>query len=255
MGEACQPSELSRKSRTQRAKGQRLMTIKISAKEMVLVVLVLLAVGLANLPEAWIARTGINIDYLIACLVGVVLVGLLLYLKFTAFLVIILLAVGAGMPGHWAARLGVSQVPLLLALVAMVGFSLINYVVRLLPSGLEKDSSKEAQKALFYAIEKGNMVYAQKLLNMNLDINLKGPANFTPLIYAAARGHKGLVELFLRNGADIYALNEEGDSAVEMAMKMGHSGVADTLKQARIKIQQEAAAKKSGVSSLLGGTS
>jgi Ankyrin repeats (3 copies) len=228
------------------------MQVKISAKEIALVVLVLAAVGLANLPEAWAARLGVNVDYLIATLVGVTLVGLLLYLKFTAFLVIVLLAFGAGMPGHWANRLGISQVPLVLALIAMVGFSLINYVVRMLPSGLEKDNSKEAQKALFYAIEKGNMVYAQKLLNMNLDPNLKGPSGYTPLIYAAARGHKGLVELFLRNGADIHALTEDGDSAVEMAMKMGHSTVADSLKQARIKAQQEAAARKAGTPSLVG---
>jgi hypothetical protein len=228
------------------------MQVKISAKEVVLVALVLATVGLANMPESWANRLGINLDYLIATLVGVTLVGLLLYLKFTAFLVVVLLAFGAGMPSHWAARLGVSQVPLVLALIGMVGFSLINYVVRLLPSGLEKDNSKEAQKALFYAVEKGNMVYAQKLLNMNLDPNVKGPSGYTPLIYAAARGHKGLVELFLRNGADINALTEEGDSAVEMAMKMGHSGVADMLKQARIKAQQELAERKAGRPSLMG---
>ena len=221
------------------------MTFNINTKEIVLIALVGLVVVLANLPEEFAARLGVNIDYLIAALGGVVFVGLLLYLKFTAFLVIVLLAVGAGMPGHWAQRLGISQVPLVLTLIAMVGVSLINYIVRVMPTGLEKDNSKEAQKALFYAVEKGNMVYAQKLLNMNLDCNVKGPNGYTPLIYAAARGHRGLVELFLRNGGDPNALNADGDSAVDMALRMGHSEVADILKQARIAYAQRRAGRNS----------
>jgi ankyrin repeat protein len=125
----------------------------------------------------------------------------------------------------------------------MVGISLINHVVRLLPSGLEKDNSVEAQKALFYAVEKGNMVYAQRLLNMNIDPNLRGPNGYTPLMYAAAKGHAGLTDLFLRNGADASLLNAEGDSAVDLALRMGHAPVADVLKQARLKQAAEQAGK------------
>ena len=104
---------------------------------------------------------------------------------------------------------------------------------------LERDSSSEAQKALFYAIEKGNLVYAQKLLNMNLDPNVRGPGGYSCLMYAAAKGHAGLVDLFLRNNADSTAVNTEGDSAVDLALRLGHSQIADTLKQARM--QQMAA--------------
>lgn len=211
------------------------MNLKISTKEWVLVGMVGMIAILANLPEAVTDRFGVRVDYLVITLAAVVFVALLLYMRFTFFLIVILLVIGANLPGQYAERLNISRVPLLLSLGLMVGVSLINHIVRLLPSGLEKDSSVEAQKALFYAVEKGNMVYAQKLLNMNLDVDVKAPNGFTPLMYAAARGHAGLTELFLRNGANPALLNAEGDSAVDLALRMGHSAVAEVLKQARLK--------------------
>lgn len=215
------------------------MNLKISIKEWSLIAMVGLIAILANLPERVSERLSVNVDYLIITLAAVVFVGLLLYMRFTFFLIVTLLVVGANLPGQWAERLNISRVPLLLALALMVGVSLINHIVRLLPSGLEKDDSREAQKALFYAVEKGNMVYAQKLLNMNLDPNARAENGYTPLMYAAARGHIGLTELFLRNGADSLLVNSEGDSAVDLALRMGHAQVADFLKQARL--QQMAA--------------
>ncbi|MFN0162661.1 MAG: ankyrin repeat domain-containing protein [Burkholderiales bacterium] len=215
------------------------MNLKISIKEWLLIAMVGLIALLANLPERVSERLSINVDYLIITLAAVVFVGLLLYMRFTFFLIVTLLVIGANLPGQWAERLNISRVPLLLALALMVGVSLINHIVRLLPSGLEKDDSREAQKALFYAVEKGNMVYAQKLLNMNLDPNARAENGYTPLMYAAARGHIGLTELFLRNGADSLLVNKEGDSAVDLALRMGHAQVADFLKQARL--QQMAA--------------
>ena len=210
------------------------MNLKISVKEWVLVGMVGLIAVLANLPEHVIDSLGVRVDYLVITLAAVVFVALLLYMRFTFFLIVILLVIGANLPGQYADRLNISRVPLLLALGLMVGISLINHIVRVLPSGLEKDSSSEAQKALFYAVEKGNMVYAQRLLNMNIDPSLKGPNGYTPLMYAAARGHAGLTELFLRNGADANVMNAEGDSAVDLALRMGHAPVADILKQARL---------------------
>ena len=210
------------------------MNLKISKKEWILVGMVALIAVLANLPESMIAGWGLSVHYLVITLAAVVFIALLLYMRFTFFLIITLLVVGANLPGQFATSLGISKVPLILALALMVGVSLINHIVRLLPSGLEKDSSTEAQKALFYAVEKGNMVYAQKLLNMNLDPNVKGPGGYTPLMYSAAKGHAGLVELFLRNGSDTTLVNDEGDSAVDLALRLGHSPIADLLKQARM---------------------
>jgi energy-coupling factor transporter transmembrane protein EcfT len=210
------------------------LNLKISKKEWILVAMVAVIAVLANLPEHLVTGFGLSVHYLVITLAAVVFIALLLYLRFTFFLIIILLVIGANLPGQFASNLNISKVPLILALALMVGVSLINHIVRLLPSGLEKDNSTEAQKALFYAVEKGNMVYAQKLLNMNLDPNVRGPSGYTPLMYSAAKGHAGLAELFLRNGADTTLVNEEGDSAVDLALRFGHSTVADLLKQARM---------------------
>lgn len=217
-----------------RASGGWDMKVGSNVKEWGLVAMVAIIAILANLPENMTDRLGMRVDYLVVTLAAMVFVGLLLYMRFTFFLIVILLVIGANLPGQYAEKLNISRIPLMLTLALLVGISLINHIVRLLPTGLEKDDSTEAQKALFYAVEKGNMVYAQKLLNMNLDANLKGPSGYTPLMYAAARGHAGLAELFLRNGANAMLVNDEGDSAVDLALRMGHSDVAEILKQARM---------------------
>src|SRR6266704_1881989 len=88
---------------------------------------------------------------------------------------VVLAAAPANMPGEVAESLGMSTLPLIIAMATMVGFSLINYVVDLLPTGLEKrpkQRSAEGIKVLFYDIEKGNLIYAQKVLSQNFDPNL-----------------------------------------------------------------------------------
>ena len=122
----------------------------------------------------------------------------------------------------------------MLALVALVGVGLINYVVKLLPTGLEprpKEKSPEGVRALFYAIEKNNLVYAQKVLSMNFDPNLHHENGYTPLAYAAMKGSAPMIELLLRNGADPAQTTKEGDTPVELALRMGHAEVADLLKR------------------------
>jgi len=113
---------------------------------------------------------------------------------------------------------------------------LINYMVKLLPTGLEakpREKSPEGVRALFYAIEKSNLVYAQKVLSMNFDANLLHENGYTPLAYAAMKGSTPMIELLLRNGADPTMVTKEGDTPVELALRMGHSEVADILKKAR----------------------
>ena len=98
-------------------------------------------------------------------------------------------------------------------------------------SDLEK--SAEGIRALFYAIEKNNLVYAQKVLSMNFDPNLHHDNGYTPLAYAAMRGSLPMVELLLQHGADAHQPTKEGDSAVELALRFGHAEVAEAVKQAR----------------------
>ncbi len=212
------------------------MRMSKRVREWMLIGLVSLTAVLANLPEDWLDRFDIQRNWLLAVLALVVFIALFFYLKFQLFFLVVLLAVAANMPADIAEKLHISTVPLIIAMAAMVGFSLINYVVGLLPTGLEtkpRERSAEGIKALFYAIEKGNLVYAQKVLSMNFDPNLKAEGGYTPLMYATLRGDPKMVELLLRNGANVNVMSKDGDTAIELALRGGFQECADILKQAR----------------------
>ena len=216
-------------------------------KEWALFGLVSIAAVFAVLPPQLAEEYSIDRAF-VATILGIVLViALFIYLKFAFFIMVALLVIGANVADSWSDTLGISKIPLIIALVAMVGISLINYVVSILPTGLEpkpREKSPEGVKAMFYAIEKDNLVYAQKVLSMGFDPNLLHDNGYTPLQYAAMRGNAQMAELFIRNGANVNALSKEGESAMELALKMGHSEAAGVLKKARQEqLAQEEAAK------------
>ncbi len=68
---------------------------------------------------------------------------------------------------------------------------------------------------------------------MNFDPNLLHENGYTPLAYAAMKGNPAMIELLLRNGANPGQVSKEGDTPVELALRMGHNEVADILKKAR----------------------
>ncbi len=221
---------------------------KLRIRELILTGLITLTAVLANLPHDYVQETlGVSHNLLLAILAIAIILGLFLYLRFGLFVVVLLLIAGANMPEQIAEGLNISKVPIVLALVALVGVGLINYVVKLMPTGLEpkpREKSAEGVKALFYGIEKNNLVYAQKVLSMNFDPNLLHDNGYTPLAYAAMKGSLPMIELLLRNGADPLQLTKEGDTPVELALRMGHAEVADALKRARQTGTEPAAARQ-----------
>lgn len=219
-------------------------------KEWALVGLVSLAAVFALLPPDIAEQLSINRAYIAAILGILLVIALFLYLKFAFFIMVAVLVIGANVTDNWSNTLGISKVPLIIALIAMVGISLINYVVSILPTGLEpkpREKSPEGIKAMFYAIEKDNLVYAQKVLSMNFDPNLLNDNGYTPLQYAAMRGHAQMVELLIRNGANVGILSKDGESAVELALKLGHTQAAEVLKTARQEMLAQEEAAKAGV--------
>lgn len=216
-------------------------------KEWALVGLVALATLFALLPSNVAEQLSIDRGYIAAILGILLVIALFLYLKFAFFIMVAVLVIGANVTDNWSDTLGISKLPLIIALIAMVGISLINYVVSILPTGLEpkpREKSPEGVKAMFYAIEKDNLVYAQKVLSMGFDPNLLSDNGYTPLQYAAMRGNPQMLEVFVRNGANVGILSRDGESAVELALKMGHGDAAELLKRARQEqLAQEAAAK------------
>jgi uncharacterized protein len=210
---------------------------RLRIRELVLMGLISVTAVLANLPQEYVQeRLGVNPDFLLAVLACVVIVGLFLYLKFFFFLAVVLLIAGANMPDQIAEGLNVSKLPIMLALVALVGIALVNAVVKVLPTGLEprpREKSAEGTRALFYAIEKNNLNYAQKVLSMHFDPSLHHDNGYTPLAYAAMKGSHRMVELLLRNGADPTQRTRDGDTPVELALRLGHAELAEQIRRAR----------------------
>ena len=209
-------------------------------REVLLFCLITLAAILAQLPHEILEDYGVNRNYLLGVLGCGIVLGLFFYLRFFFFLAVVLLILGANLDQQLAEYINISKVPLVLALVGLVGIQLINYFVHLLPTGLEakpREKSPEGVRALFYAIEKSNLVYAQKVLQMNFDPNVQHDNGYTALAYAAMKGNGRMVELLLRNGADPTVVTKEGDTPVELALRLGHSETADLLKAARQQMQ------------------
>jgi hypothetical protein len=217
---------------------------RLRIRDLLLTALITIAAVLANLPQDYAEESlGVSHNTLLAVLAISVMFGLFLHMKFFFFLSVVVLIAGANMPEQIAEGISdatgftISKVPIVLALVVMVGIALINYVVKLLPTGLEpkpKERSPEGVRALFYAIEKNNLVYAQKVLAMNFDANLHHENGYTALAYSAAKGNPQMVELFLKHGASPALVTKEGDTPVELALRFGHADIADLLRQARI---------------------
>ncbi|MGH8708701.1 MAG: ankyrin repeat domain-containing protein [Burkholderiales bacterium] len=221
---------------------------RLRIREAALFSLIALTAVLANLPQEYVQRLGIDHAALLAVLGCAVLVGLFLYLRFFLFFGVALLVLGANMPDQIAEGFGISRIPLILALLVMIGVSLVNTVVRLMPTGLEprpKEKSPEGVRALFYAIDRNNVVYCQRVLAMNFDPNLHHDNGFTPLAYAATKGGAQMVEMLLRNGADPALTTRDGETPVELALRAGHPGVADLLNRARQERETALAAKPS----------
>lgn len=228
-------------------------------KEVTLLALVGLTAIVANLPASLLAEFGLDPRYMVALLGMVVVVALFLYLRFFFFLLYALLAIGANLPTQWADALGISKAPLLLALALMVSVSLLNYAVKLMPTGLEaagarpKKRSGEGGKALAYAIDRDSLPYAKQVLEMDFDPNMPNEDGSTPLIRAAMRGNVAMIELLVRHGADVDLAGGDGLTATEHALKSGHIAAAECLKLAREKSRRQSGAGASPDQASLSG--
>ena len=111
--------------------------------------LITITAVLANLPRDYVEGTlGVNPETLLAILGIAVIFGLFLYLKFFLFVAVVLLIAGANMPEQIAEGLHVSKIPIVLALVALVGVGLVNYVVKVLPTGLEPKPKEKSPEGI-----------------------------------------------------------------------------------------------------------
>jgi hypothetical protein len=206
-------------------------------KDIVLIGLVtLMSVG-ANLPESFVAWTGLNQTYLLIGLVAVVAVSLVRYLKFTLVLAIAIMAVGANLPAELAEDVGVDPQIMLFALLSMVITSFINFIIKL-PKGVKpiaQVNSVHGSRTLCHAAAKGHASMVYSLISAGINPNFRDEKGELPLVVAARHGQALVVKLLLDNGADMNARDGAGISAIEAANKAGFSQTALLLKNAELK--------------------
>jgi len=218
-------------------------------KDVVLVSLVtLMSIG-ANLPESFVAYSGINQTYLLIGLVAVVAVSLVRYLKFTLVLVIAIMAVGANLPAELASEIGVDPQIMLFALVAMVATSFVNFIIKL-PKGVKpiaQINSAHGARTLCHAASKGHASMVYSLISAGINPNYKDEKGQLPLVMAASQGQALVVKLLLDNGADVFAKDNSGVTAMEAATRAGFSQTALLLKNAELRASGKPVGSTTGV--------
>ena len=82
---------------------------------------------------------------------------------------------------------------------------------------------------LFWAAQKGHKDVVELLIAKGADVNAKGEYGNTPLHRATSR--KEIAELLIANGADINARDYEGDTPLDIALRKGNEDVAELLRK------------------------
>jgi ankyrin repeat protein len=87
--------------------------------------------------------------------------------------------------------------------------------------------TSSGDSALVWAVDSGNILLVELLIRNGADVNLV--ANVTPLMAAARNGNEDLVELLVREGADVQK-QLEGFTAADYADRHGHDHLIGRLK-------------------------
>lgn len=82
---------------------------------------------------------------------------------------------------------------------------------------------------LHYAAANGSNEIVHLLLARAAPLDARSPNNTTPMMMAAWGGHIMTVKLLLDQGADATLKNDQGMSAIDFAVKAGHTDIAEGL--------------------------
>lgn len=88
------------------------------------------------------------------------------------------------------------------------------------------------QMPLHFAAEAGNRVVAELLIEKGADVNAKDWGNgITPLQWAVMNGQKGIALFLITKGANVNAKNNDGKSALKIAMNLEKNDIVELLKK------------------------
>jgi ankyrin repeat protein len=86
--------------------------------------------------------------------------------------------------------------------------------------------------ALMYAVNpRGKLETVELLVEHGADVNSKSKEKWTPLMMAAANAQSDMVKLLLARQADAKVKNEQGQTALDLALKEGNKEIADLLRR------------------------
>ena len=85
------------------------------------------------------------------------------------------------------------------------------------------------ETALMWASYHGHKDIVELLLKNGADVNARDDDGCTALIKASFRGHKEIVELLLKRGADVSMANKNGNTALIFASSWGHEEIVELL--------------------------
>lgn len=205
-----------------------MIVLKETAFDGALIVVVTLLAIAANLPEEFALRYSINQDYLLLGLVAVLMFSLLRYVRFGLILTTTILIVGANLPEQLAREWNLDPGIMLFALCVMVGIAGINRIFEFMPDKTEQDrryASAEGTKALYRAISRGKVATVDRLIHSGVNVNAKTISGATPLMLAAHLGYTDIAQMLMAAGADIFARDKYGNSALNIAQRKGFTRI------------------------------
>ena len=85
---------------------------------------------------------------------------------------------------------------------------------------------------LWRACKEGDLVRVRQLIQDGQHVNRGDSVGWTPLMYAAVRGHDQVVHELIRAGADVNRKDNNKGTALHKASSCGHSSVVKTLTEA-----------------------
>jgi len=209
------------------------MRIPAKTSEIAMLLMVSLMSFGANIPESLIPAF-IDRKLLLMTLTVSVIIALFRYLRFMVFMAVAILAIGANVPGELAQQFGIEPTILLVSLALIVALSLLNYVAKILPTGLEKRGGIDtlhSRQNLLTAVCRGDVGLVQRLLSMNVEVNFQQHGE-TPILMAADKGYADIVQILLHHGANFKVRNKAGQTPMDIALVKGYTRTAQILHHA-----------------------
>ena len=214
------------------------MQIRITNKEIVILVIVSWMALAANLPDGAIGNL-VDRNLLLVTLVVTVVISLFRYLKFMLFLTVSVLAIGANLPDQLANQLEISQAAMIVASGVLVCVALLYRMYDLRPlkilgkkakvAEIPKVDTIDSRTDVITAIRNGDFASLHQALLSGVEINFRQNGDI-PLFLAIEEGYPNLVLLLLAHGASLRAKNKEGKTPIEFALLKEDMRIAEIVR-------------------------